>query len=266
MRPFSIPKSIAMHQKPNEWLLTRANEIKSKLQALKKGNQIDVSVVVPAFNEEANILKTISSIAETKSNFSVELIVVDNNSTDLTKDYITQTGAEYLFEPKAGVKNARTAGLMQAKGRYIISADADTIYSPYWVEKMIKPIHKNQNIALCYGKFAFLPDQNYNRFNFFIYELFGDIYKKINGILRDKSMYVYGCSSAFRKEQALVVDAYEHPIESNEDGHLALKLRERFGYLKRITHTKVYAWTSSRQLITHETLFNRFINKVKHAF
>ncbi|HWK56125.1 MAG TPA: glycosyltransferase family 2 protein [Parapedobacter sp.] len=225
-----------------------------------------MSVVIPAYNEEKGILKTLSSLSDTATDFPTEIIVVDNNSSDETKNLILQAGAIYLFEEKQGVKNARNCGLDYARGRYIINGDADTIYSPYWINSLIKPLVNDETIAVAYGKFAFIPEPGYTRLSFFFYETIGDIFKRVQGNLKDKAMYIYGCSSAYRKTQGIAVDRYEHPPGANEDGYLGLKLRNRFGKLQQIKQPKSLAWTSSRKFITDGSLLNRIIKKFRRSF
>ncbi|WP_231490809.1 glycosyltransferase family 2 protein [Pedobacter sp. Leaf170] len=264
MRPLLVPKYILAHQKSAKLILENISDVRQKIQALKK-DKIDVSVIIPAFNEEESILSTISSISNTISNFSVEIIVVDNNSSDLTKDYIIKSGATYVHEKKPGVDNARTAGLSHASGIYIISADADTIYSPKWIDELILPLQKNDKVAISYGKFAFTP-QHYSRLTLYIYELISDLYKRLNVINKDKAMYVYGCSSAYRREHVIAVNGYEHPIGLNEDGYLAVKLRDKFGLMHKVSRKKSYAWTSSRKFLEDGSLIQRLMKKLKSFF
>jgi glycosyltransferase involved in cell wall biosynthesis len=264
MRPAFVPLNILIHQKSTKWFLDNLEDIRHKLTKLQKG-KIDVSIVIPAYNEQDNILRAISSIADTVSNLSIELIVVDNNSHDLTKDYVLKSGAKYIFEGKPGVENARTTGLKYASGIYIISADADTIYSPHWVNELIKPLQNYNNVAISYGKFAFTPG-HYHRFTLYLYELIGEVFKKINALNKDDAMYVYGCSSAYRKHQALAVNGYEHPIGTNEDGYLAKKLRDNFGKMYRVRSVKSFAWTSSRKFLVDGSMLQRIKNKLSHIF
>ena len=259
MRPASVPPYIQINQKPASWFLSNISSTRMKLAKLNSG-KTQVSIVIPAYNEQESILRTIASIADTITNYSIELIVVDNNSTDLTKQYIIESGAKYVFEPKPGVENARTAGLNFASGKYVISADADTIYSPYWVNELIAPLATDENIAISHGKFAFVPEY-YNRFTLYLYELTGDVFKKINGLNKDSAMYVYGCSSAYRRDQVLAVNAYEHPVGANEDGYLALKLRDKFGRIHKVRSKKSFAWTSSRKFLADGSLLQRIKNK-----
>ncbi|HMR83048.1 MAG TPA: glycosyltransferase family 2 protein, partial [Niabella sp.] len=125
MRPAFIPAYITKHNKSNEALLLDVDAIQKRIKALDKNAVPLVSVVIPAYNEEKGILKTLSSLSDMKTDYPTEIIVVDNNSSDNTKAIVTRAGARYIFEGRPGVENARNAGLEHAKGTYVISGDAD---------------------------------------------------------------------------------------------------------------------------------------------
>ncbi len=266
MRPFRIPSYILAHNKTTEELLLNIDSINQRIGLLGKEMNPVVSVVIPAYNEEKGILKTLSSLAQTITDYPLEIIVVDNRSTDATKELIYKSGAKYLYESQPGVKNARNAGLNFARGKFILNGDADTIYSPYWVNELISPLDKDAGLAVAYGKFAFVPEPGYSRIGFYFYELTGNIFKAARGFLKDRAMYIYGCSSAYRKEQGLAVDGYQHPPGANEDGYLGLKLRNRFGRILQITSCRSFAWTSSRKFIEDGTLLNRIGKKFGGLF
>ncbi|OIP57193.1 MAG: hypothetical protein COX79_04075 [Candidatus Levybacteria bacterium CG_4_10_14_0_2_um_filter_36_16] len=104
-----------------------------------------ISVVVPAYNEEEFIVRTIKSLVnQTRKDF--ELIVVDNASTDNTGLVAAQYGARVIREEKKGVANARQTGFMAAKGEIILTTDADTVVPQDWIEKII-PHFKDENVA-----------------------------------------------------------------------------------------------------------------------
>lgn len=264
MRPASIPRYISRFLKDEFWFVENIPVIKEKINTLESQEGPFVSVVVPAYNEEKSILRTIASIAETQTTKRVEIIVVDNNSKDKTREYVIKSGAKYFFEPDPGVDKARNKGLANASGTYVLNADADTIYSPYWVDLMIDPLIKDKGIACTHGKFSFIPDAGHNRAKLYMYELIGDVFKRINGGMKDKAMYVYGCSSAYRREQGLAVDGYNHPPGYNEDGYLGLKLRKEYGRLKQISKGKSIAWTSNRKFVNDKTLLGRMFIKLKY--
>ncbi|MCB0455257.1 MAG: glycosyltransferase family 2 protein [Aequorivita sp.] len=100
-----------------------------------------ITVIIPAFNEEASIGKVIAEIPEMVS----EIIVVDNNSIDTTAKVAKEAGATVLFEKNKGYGNACLKGLQyisQAKEKPDIVVFLDGDYSDYPSEltKIVAPI------------------------------------------------------------------------------------------------------------------------------
>lgn len=98
---------------------------------------IRVSVVIPAFNEEFYLEDCLRSLRNQDFRGAVEIIVVDNNSTDRTPIIAAAAGATVLFEERRGVCQARQRGTEHATGDIIVSADADTIYEPDWLTRIV---------------------------------------------------------------------------------------------------------------------------------
>ncbi len=92
------------------------------------GSAVELSVVVPAWNEEAFLAGTLASIKATLAELDTtsELIVVDNNSTDGTARVASDAGARVVFEPINQIARARNAGAARSAGRYLLFVDADT--------------------------------------------------------------------------------------------------------------------------------------------
>jgi glycosyltransferase involved in cell wall biosynthesis len=94
------------------------------------------SVVIPAVNEEAEIGRCLSSLAEQDFEGSYEVIVVDNNSTDDTAAIAHNLGATVVFEGHPGVCSARQRGTEVARGEIVVSTDADTTFDPGWLSRI----------------------------------------------------------------------------------------------------------------------------------
>ncbi|MNK40401.1 Hyaluronan synthase [compost metagenome] len=261
IRPLFTPSYIEKQQHDSHWFLGHVDNIRNNISRFHHETP-DVSVIIPAYNEEESILRTLSSVSETITTLKVEILVVNNNSTDRTQELLDNCGVRNIMETKKGVKHARNSGLNAAKGRIIMNADGDSVYSPYWVELLCRPLIEDETIACSFGRFAFLPDQSSPRFPYFLYETAGDIFKIMNQRDKDKAMYVYGCSSAYRKNQGIEVDGYEHPAGANEDGYLALKLSNKFGRLEKVTDNRSLVWTSNRRLMEQGGLWNAFTSRL----
>ncbi|HEY0658530.1 MAG TPA: glycosyltransferase [Pyrinomonadaceae bacterium] len=86
------------------------------------------SVIIPAFNEEYYLPKTLWSIKEAAKeiDFPMEIIVVDNESTDKTARIAADLGVIVEFEAEHNIAVIRNAGAKKASGEVLIFIDADT--------------------------------------------------------------------------------------------------------------------------------------------
>lgn len=106
-----------------------------------------LSVVIPALNEEASVARTIRQIPVNELRDmvkEVEVIVVDNGSTDRTADEARAAGATVLWEPRRGYGCAYLAGFRVARGDVIVMADADGTYPLEDIARLIGPILRGE--------------------------------------------------------------------------------------------------------------------------
>jgi glycosyltransferase involved in cell wall biosynthesis len=89
-----------------------------------------LSVVVITHNEEANIARTLSSVASLVSNRTGEIIVVDSGSTDRTVEIAKSFGAKVFEEPWKGFAAQKNSAIDKASADWILSLDADEELSP----------------------------------------------------------------------------------------------------------------------------------------
>lgn len=96
-----------------------------------------ISVIIPAYNEEKYIAKTLESLMK-QSVIPDEIIVVDNNSKDKTASIAKEFGAKVVSEKKQGMIHARNKGFDSAKYELIARCDSDVILPPNWIKKILK--------------------------------------------------------------------------------------------------------------------------------
>lgn len=94
-----------------------------------------ISLIIPARNEEAHLPKLFNTIAEAKEKYhygpgAVEVIVVDNGSTDNTASIAEQRGAPVVLEERRIIAAVRNAGAAIAKGDFLAFIDADSRMHP----------------------------------------------------------------------------------------------------------------------------------------
>jgi glycosyltransferase involved in cell wall biosynthesis len=261
MRPVFIPDNIREY-----WNTPASSEEACKVIAELyhglTGASPEVSIVIPAYNEEDNIVKTLLSLCHNHTGKKVEIVVVNNNSSDNTEALVRACGVVCINESRQGITQARNTGLAEAKGKYVLNADADTLYPRNWIKEMVKPLDTNEKTALTYGRFSFIPVGDTQRGTYFFYEYATDLVRWINKQFREEAVNVYGFNSGFRREQGLAVDGFTHPPGTNEDGWLGLKLREKgFGKLHYVTTAPV--WTTDRRIQIDGGLWKAVWKRVK---
>ena len=101
-----------------------------------------VSVIIPAYNAENFIVKTLESVlSQTYQN--IEVLVVDDGSTDTTAKIVKSFSQKdnrvsLLQQSNTGVAAARNLAILNSKGEYIAPIDADDIWYPQNLEKQVK--------------------------------------------------------------------------------------------------------------------------------
>lgn len=107
------------------------------------------SIVIPAYNEEDYLPRTLTSVQEAMAALSEsgELIVVDNNSTDSTAEVARQAGAQVVFEPENQIARARNAGASQARAEALIFIDADTLVTPALLRKALDQLQSGDVVG-----------------------------------------------------------------------------------------------------------------------
>ncbi len=100
-----------------------------------------ISVIIPTYNRSKYLTNFLNSFLALKQDpmFNYEIILVDNNSTDNTKEVIndfsknSKIKVKYLFEPKQGISNARNLGIKNASGDILAFTDDDVILNEDWL-------------------------------------------------------------------------------------------------------------------------------------
>ena len=116
------------------------------------------SVVIPAYNEEQYLGRCLEALErQTFPVDRVEVIVVDNGSTDATAEIARRYGVRVIAEPRKGVAHARQTGFATARGVVIVSTDADTVVPPSWVARIAEHFRADPALGAVYGP-VYWPD------------------------------------------------------------------------------------------------------------
>lgn len=103
-----------------------------------KANTLDLSVVIPAMNEALNLEQLLPGLREALGQLGAtsEIIVVDADSPDATREVVESAGARYVNEPARGYGAAILRGVREAAGQYIITMDADQSHPARFIKDL----------------------------------------------------------------------------------------------------------------------------------
>jgi len=110
--------------------------------------ETEVSIIVPAYNEERVISDCINSLlALDYPKEKYEIIIVNDGSTDRTVDIVNEFAKDYknitlLSKENGGKASAQNFGLKYSTGRFVLITDADTVVERDWISKMLKDLKK----------------------------------------------------------------------------------------------------------------------------
>lgn len=123
-----------------------------------------VSIVVPAYNISNYLTSCVRSLAS-QSYEAVEILLVDDGSTDGTSEICDTLAGEYpqvkvIHKSNGGLSSARNTGLACAGGEYIMFVDGDDVISPDCVETLIAPMLDDPSVRMAVGEFKQITDMD----------------------------------------------------------------------------------------------------------
>jgi glycosyltransferase involved in cell wall biosynthesis len=179
-----------------------------------------ISVIIPSYNEEENIVRCLRSLThQTLSREEFEIIVVDGNSKDRTRELAEPYADCVMIQTSKKVGGARNDGVRAARGSLIATTDADCVCPPTWLSTIkqgfsapevvqlygpVDPIEDGLNYRLSLGAINLLSSGGYH-----------------TGIL----YYTLGCNTAFRKEAFIRAGMYRC-IDAGDDLEIALRMKQ----------------------------------------
>lgn len=174
----------------------------------KEGERIDLSIVIPAYNEERRLPQTLDSVKEylKKQSYTYEVIVVDDGSTDRTSQIVENFQEAHpnfkliTLHKNMGKGFAVRTGILHSKGRFAIFTDADLSMPIKEVEKFWPLLEEGYSIVIGSRKHLdsriIVPQSRLRRF-------MGRIYNRLSRWLGIKDVQDVPCGlKGFRREAA----------------------------------------------------------------
>lgn len=113
-----------------------------------EGSEPLVSFIVPVYNEEDYLRKTLETIRGQRTEYNYELLIVDGGSEDDSRVIAEDYDATVLEQDGTGIGDARDTGANHARGEWFAFVDADTTLKPTYLNAMIEYAETNGLVAL----------------------------------------------------------------------------------------------------------------------
>lgn len=217
---------------------------------------LSVSIIIPTFNGASRIGNCLHALLQQAGHRDVEILVVDDGSTDNTAGVITKyPGVRLICQANAGPASARNRGAAEARGSIILFTDDDCVPAPNWLDAMLQPFEDTEVVG---AKGVYRTHQRRLAARFVQVE-YEDRYHLMAGLPSIDFIDTY--SAAFRRDRFLEMTGYDtsFPVACAEDIELSYRMSARGWKMKFVPDAIVYH--------THPDSFWRYLKKkYKFAF
>lgn len=200
-----------------------------------------VSIIIPTFNCELYIAETIASVLE-QSFKDIELIVIDDGSTDRTREIVASFGdpVRLITQRNAGVCAARNRGIKEAAGKYICLMDHDDYWFPEKLARQVRELQLSLEAGGVYSAFTLwhrdgangtFPDPR--SFDLSIYP--DDIDADFSGWIYHQFLvdcWMLTSTAMFRTEVFAHCGLFDEALPYSEDWDLWLRISQHYPLIK----------------------------------
>lgn len=188
-----------------------------------------LSFVIPAYNEEKYIRKCLDSLAQRleDSSYDIEVIVVNNASTDKTKEIaLSYPFVAVIDEQKKGIVRARQAGYLMSNGDLIANIDADALIPNGWIEKVFINFSNNPNLAALSGPYIYYDLPKFTNILVRIFYSLGYVLYSLNRYILRKGAMLQGGNFVLRRTALDKIGGFDTNIEFyGEDTDIARRIQ-----------------------------------------
>lgn len=183
-----------------------------------------VSVIIPVLNGAATIEQTLGALFDQAgAPENTEIFVVDNGSTDNTRDIARRFEVTLLEERTRGPSAARNCGLRIAKGDVIVYLDADALPTRGWLAELTAAF-EDPAVVLAGGRvLGFPPQTAAERFM-----VAHGIWEPENNIFRPLFPFVPSLNLAVRRDAALAIGGWAEDMLTGEDVDFSYRIQKQF--------------------------------------
>ncbi len=239
---------------PEQYLEQFGDQIRNGLIQLGQRGESQLTVVIPAANEEESILRCLKGIAEQllSPTLGVDVAVI-SQSEDKTTSLASQAGAMVIEDQSKGIGRARKLGFAHRENELVFFVDADSIPVKTWLASMLMYQQQHPNMVAVYGPSIFYRGDR----SLYTYNVLGELSKWAAGHYCGRNCLY---TPAVRE---LVIETEGNQIA--EDGNLYKALKKRGLAQGWNMNPKAAVLTTPRR-IEGEGVFRAGVRRVAHLF
>ncbi|OKH45464.1 glycosyl transferase family A [Calothrix sp. HK-06] len=188
-----------------------------------------ISVVIPAYNSEKTIVKTIDSVLK-QSFTDFELIVINDGSQDKTFDVVSKINdprIKIFTYPNAGANVSRNRGLSLAEGEFISFLDADDIWTPDKLASQLQALENNSNAKVAYSWTDNIDDNDKFLLVGTHITANGDVYEQL--LISD--FLENGSNPLICKETISKLGGFDESLPAAQDWDMWLRLADKYDFV-----------------------------------
>lgn len=186
-----------------------------------------VSVIIPCYNSESWIEETLLSVYN-QSYQNIEVIIIDDGSTDRTKEIIVSQKKEniYFSQKNKGPSAARNLGIKMARGKYIAFLDSDDIWEKEKLSIQVGYLETNEDVDLVFSNVSLINEEGrflYNNYNKVPKQKHEIIIKLFKGQITMNTPTIVA-----RTESVLNVGGFDEELPLREDHFFLMNIVDRY--------------------------------------
>jgi glycosyltransferase involved in cell wall biosynthesis len=240
----------------------------------KVAELLQASIIIPTYNRASCLSICLEALAsQTMDETAFEIIIVDNNSLDNTREVVLDFAqsqptlhVRYVFEPRQGVCHARNRGIAKARGEILCFLDDDAVPSPGWLNALLEGF-ADPTVG-CVGGAAILDYQGRKRPLW----LHGDLQGLLSGYklpytqptpVSSVDEFPFGCNVAFRGSVLAELGLFRADLGRSGGSSLAGEETELIGRFHKAGWKVVYLPDAAvRHMVAPERLKKSYIYRI----
>ena len=217
---------------------------------------VGVSVIIPVYNRGKYIRKAIDSVLEQEFDGKVEVIVVDDGSTDDSIEIVNSYGDRIVFVQKPnycqtqGAASARNRGIRIATQEFVSFLDSDDFYLPGFIKNMVEILKQNEDYGFAFCRLNKIDENNllsvWTRQKITKMDILYPFLFRSFGINTDTII--------LRRSVFDVIGFFREDLTNGEDGDLWMRISEHYRGIFLDMEGAVYRYNHGAQLTKNEKM------------